>query len=359
MGFRWNSFGWINLGIDLLAFGLGLGLALYALRRWDAREDGFSFQSFKLCVRALVLAGCGWLPAVGLIGGIVGFALAARVAWTSATVTAPILCVLLARRRKARWLAAGALALLAAKYYGEVWEPNNLEVERVELRLPGLARPVRVVHLSDLQTDEIGPLQRRVQEEANAFAPELVLFTGDLINDPALAPAAAEWLAGFTAPGGKFFVTGDVDSGYDLEGTLARGGFVNLDGKSRTAAGLGLLGVEIGGWFEPGLMPRLLSETKPPRVLLSHRPDAALSVDTVDLILAGHTHGGQVCLPLLGPIVTLTRVARKIAAGGLHRLGKVQILVSRGLGWEGHLAPRVRAFCRPHLLLVELLPEPS
>ncbi len=246
----------------------------------------------------------------------------------------------------------------------EVWEPNNLEVQRVEVRLPGLRHKVKLAHLSDLQTDTIGALHERVRREANAFKPDLVVFTGDMINHPSLAGVAGDWLASFEPAGRKYFVTGNVDGGFATEGLLRRAGFENLNGQRRVieAAGtqLTLLGVDIWDWKAPGYIARLADGSPRPRLLLSHRPDAALVVgDAVDFVLSGHTHGGQVCLPLWGPIVTLSHVARRIAAGGLHRIGQVQLLVSRGLGWEGHLAPRVRILCRPHLILVELLPPPE
>ena len=168
MSFTWNTFGWLNLGIDLLAVLLSLGAVFYALRRWDPGRR-ITFNTFKICVRALVAAFCGWIAAIGYIGGIVGFSLMARLGWTAATVTIPLGCLYLARSRRAPWLAVVAITLVAAKYYGEVWEPNNLEVERVEVRLPGLKHKVKLVHLSDLQTDTIGPLHERVRREANAF----------------------------------------------------------------------------------------------------------------------------------------------------------------------------------------------
>lgn len=364
MSFTWNAFGWINLAIDLSIIALSL-LCLFLAQRRTPFDKAPAIQVLGVTTRSLILSGLLWLPAVLLIGGILGFSLGARVAWTTATVTVPLLCGWLAHRRKAYGLLVIAAALVAVKYYGEVWEPNRLEVESIEVRLPGLHERVKLVHLSDVQTDAFGPLQQKVQEAANAFDPDLVIFTGDLINDPKLAGAAGRYLKGFHHRAGKFFVSGDVDGGYDLQGVLASGGFTHLDGTSQGVwlgkNSLIFAGVSVAHTWDHPLLTRLAADLDfaDARILLSHRPDALLAAGegTFDLMMSGHTHGGQICLPFLGPIVTLTRVSREIAAGGLHRVGKLQILLSRGLGWEGHIAPRVRLFCRPQLFLVELTPS--
>lgn len=351
MSFTWGPFGPLNLALDVLIAATGAGAASWAWRR----------RGLPGAAAALALACLAWLPMVPLLGVVLGGSLVSRAAWTTATVALPALLLALAWARRAPAAALGALLLLGAKYYGEVWEPSRLEVERLELRLAGLRAPLRVVHLSDLQTDEFWSLHESVRREANAFDPDVVVFTGDAINHPSLAEQASRWLAGFTHREGKYFVSGDVDGGYDVDAMLRAGGFVRLDGKALLLprSRLGLLGVAVhDAWNEAGIASLAASLGDAPKVLLSHRPDAvfAAAKGAAQLVLAGHTHGGQVCAPLLGPIVTLTRVARKIAAGGLHRHESARIVVSRGLGWEGHVAPRVRAFCRPHLLLLELKP---
>ncbi|MCP4249167.1 MAG: phosphohydrolase, partial [bacterium] len=93
------------------------------------------------------------------------------------------------------------------------------------------------------------------------------------------------------------------------------------------------------------------------RILVAHRPDAVLALSPnsrIDLVVAGHTHGGQVVVPLLGPPFTLTRVPRHVAAGGFHDLGGRRIYVSRGVGCERSQAPRIRFLAPPEISLLTL-----
>ena len=93
------------------------------------------------------------------------------------------------------------------------------------------------------------------------------------------------------------------------------------------------------------------------RILMSHRPDSALALtphSRIDLIVAGHTHGGQVQIPFIGPLITFSKVPRSIAAGGLHEMNGNLMYVSRGLGWEHGQAPRIRFLCPPEISMLTL-----
>lgn len=356
MSFLWNAWSPVNLALDALVLAASAALAWVSLRRGD--------RTNARVLAAAFWATAPWCALAAFPGGLPGLFLTARALWTLATVGLPLAAVGLAwARRDARWLLVAAAAL-TLKAEGEVWEPDRLEVQRVSVPVAGLKAAVRVVHLSDLQTDDVRRMHRRAQEASDAFDPDLIVFTGDVLNHPSLVPEVTAYLRPFRRRHGAFIVGGDVDGVLDWPSFTGASGFELLDGKARTLSvgpnRVALLGLAVDDAWNKPLFERLLGETgaADARLLLSHRPDALELARgaPVDVLFAGHTHGGQVCLPWFGPIVTLSRVSRAIAAGGLHRVGDLQVLVSRGLGWEGHIAPRVRLFCRPHLLLVELVP---
>ena len=93
-------------------------------------------------------------------------------------------------------------------------------------------------------------------------------------------------------------------------------------------------------------------------VLLYHSPDLALHAAErrVDLYLGGHTHGGQIRLPLYGAVVTGSRYGRRYVSGLFHE-DDMTMIISRGLGFEGGAAPRARFLCRPQIVSLTLQGE--
>ena len=94
------------------------------------------------------------------------------------------------------------------------------------------------------------------------------------------------------------------------------------------------------------------------RIVLHHFPAAAKLVDgRADLLLSGDTHGGQLRLPLIGPLIRITRWDRQFYSTGLHRTPRgLWYYVNRGVGMEGSSVPRVRFNCPPEIALIELVP---
>jgi predicted MPP superfamily phosphohydrolase len=89
--------------------------------------------------------------------------------------------------------------------------------------------------------------------------------------------------------------------------------------------------------------------------LLYHSPDIAPLTCSAgfDLQLSGHTHGGQVRLPMLGALYAASLYGKKLESGR-YLLKKMTLYVTRGLGMEGGIAPRVRLFCQPELIIWQI-----
>ena len=110
------------------------------------------------------------------------------------------------------------------------------------------------------------------------------------------------------------------------------------------------------------LSERLAAETTPGDTVIavSHYPDVVLDLPadtTVDLVISGHTHGGQVSIPGFGPPMTLSNVPRVVAAGGLHVVDGHPVYVSTGVGLERGQAPQLRFNVRPSVALLTIVPS--
>ena len=91
-------------------------------------------------------------------------------------------------------------------------------------------------------------------------------------------------------------------------------------------------------------------------IILGHNPNFSLKRPKADLYLAGHTHGGQVQLPFIGPLITLSDVPKEQAHGRSDLPDGTTLIVSRGIGMERYDAPRLRFFCPPEIVVIDLIP---
>ena len=274
---------------------------------------------------------------------------------------------------------AGAAGLFHAWRIEPFWLDVHERVERFPDFHPSLSG-LRIAHLTDIHIDlTLDPdypreIARRVREE---IKPDLVAFTGDLTtHSREHLPVAAQWLASFGVPtvaclGNHDYdpetsarVNGDMSLADELEalvrGTgveILRNRSVALHFPSREAP-LYVAGVED---FYTGRTDAALATRSIPaggaRLMLLHNPDAWRQVDTQTdggLILAGHSHGGQIRVPLVGPLLLPIRERDK--AAGAFRLNHSRMYVSRGLG----RLMRLRFNCRPELPIHRIIvPTPS
>jgi uncharacterized protein len=263
------------------------------------------------------------------------------------------------------------LLLLGLGIYGFCIEPFHLTESHLEIRVPGLSRPKRIVQLSDLHVEGVTKRELALPGYVNNLRPDMIVITGDLINKsssnaPQIQAALRELVANLNAPLGIYIVNGNNDKSPQslqkiLQGLDAR---VLQDDVLRIpefGSHFVLLGLNYLEWsHDKDELAILKSQTKPDdfSLLLYHSPDLiyAASDLNVDLYLTGDTHGGQVRLPLFGALITKSRYGKRFQMGQ-YQVGKTTLFISRGLGLTGSPVPQVRFLCPPEVVTIDLLPE--
>ena len=240
-----------------------------------------------------------------------------------------------------------------------VIEPRWLEIVHHTIPVDGPA--VRIALVADLQTDEVGDWEAGIFQAIRDAEPDLVLFSGDYIQLYDAEAYAREiqalhaLVATLDPPLGGFAVSGDIDPPEVWKEAFEGTRIQVLEDSEVQVGGLNLTGLTVKTSHDGGL---LATPREGPKILLGHSPDYSLHETGADLLLAGHTHGGQVVVPFYGPPITFSRVPRSQAGGGSFlREDGSYLVVSRGLGLERMDAPRVRFLCRPELTLIDLVPR--
>ena len=255
-----------------------------------------------------------------------------------------------------------AISIIIIGLYAFLIEPHWLEVSRVVIQSSKLDRPVRVVVIADLQTDRPGKYEQQVFERVADEDPDLILLAGDYLHvwDERNYLVAKESLnaivsdIGLDAPLGVYAVRGNTDWG-DWVDIFA--GIPVIPFETTSSYDLGPLVLTGLTLQDSGDTNFVATSQEKFHIVLGHKPDFSLGQIHADLLLAGHTHGGQVRLPFIGPVIMVSRVPRAWAAG-ITRLAPGQhLIVSRGIGMERRNAPRLRFLCRPELLIIDLVPS--
>lgn len=365
MNLYWNAFSPLNLAIDA-----GILLTFPLFLRWFLNRKGFPL------VPAKFEGGWVWRATIGLVLYAVLFRIVSSFAlflsgfmmihlfWTLGTIVLPIGLVALALKSKRPGWLLFAASILVLKVYAEVLEPNQLEITVRDIDAPALREELRVAHISDLQTDNIRGLHREAARAIEAFDPHMVVFTSDVLNHTSIIPIVQEYLKQIAVPDRSYFVTGNVDHILNLAEFERESGFRVMDGRvvslNLPQGQVSLLGLGLRDFGNFELLSQMKKDTRNAdyRILLSHYPDAMFMASKrgINVLFAGHTHGGQVVIPGFGPPMTLSKVPRSFGAGGVHDFQGLKVVVSRGLGMEGHIAPRIRIFCPPQLMLIRLGP---
>ncbi|WP_433298919.1 metallophosphoesterase [Actinoplanes sp. CA-030573] len=297
------------------------------------------------------------------------------------------------RKRPLIALAAGVAAAGATTFaYSSLIERNLFTLRRFDVPvLEPDAEPLRILHISDLH---MMPTQRRKQEWVAALAgtdPDLVVVTGDNMADPESLPGVLRALEPYLSlpgafvfgsndyrgpvfrnplryvlPGEREYVQGVDLPAEDLRAAFVDAGWADLN-NARTVLKAGGRSIELVGVDDPHIEQDDYPSVAGPvssgadlHIGVTHTPASrvlnAMASDGFSLMLAGHTHGGQVCVPLYGALTTNCDLPQSMAKG-LHRWpgSESWLHVSAGLGT--HPTAPIRFACRPEASVLTLIPR--
>ena len=266
------------------------------------------------------------------------------------------------------FLAALGLLVTGWAYRTAIADPVVRETEVELAGLPPGTPPLRAVLISDIHVagPDMPPERlARIVAQINGLRPDIVLIAGDLVSDKTLRMRvyplheAVAPLAALRARYGTFAVLGNHDHWRDeaeAKAALRAAGVTPLDNGSVQAGPLAIGGLD-DAFTDHDDLPNLLRTMERltgARLILSHSPDPFPDVPaSVGLMLAGHTHCGQISLPLIGPVTTFSDYGNRYACGRVDEDGKV-LVVGAGLGTS--VLP-IRLGAVPDMWLVTIAPR--
>lgn len=345
---------------------LGLVVAFVLLVRWG------NPLTVKRSIVLFVATGLA-SAAIGLVTAPNpnGFSKLLTWSWTLAVVLPTTAFAIAVRANPKRGIQASFLAIgllgVVGSVYAFVYEPRNLEVTHHEVVSERVDAPLRIAVIADLQTDAPGDHERAALQAVMDAEPDLIVFVGDVIQHRDEKAYADAWatLRGLAkplsldAPLGVFLVEGDSEYPHG-DDWIPHAEAMGLSVWPRETTSRRIRDDVVLTGF--GLRASAYSELEVPRpdeslhVVFGHRPAFALGNIDADVLLAGHTHGGQVQVPGWGPVLTLSKVPRRWAWGRTELPTGATLLVSRGVGMERAAAPRIRFWCRPEVMIVDVVP---
>jgi uncharacterized protein len=255
--------------------------------------------------------------------------------------------------------AAGTVAGTAG--YGYAYERHALEVTRASIpvvALPPALAGLRIGLITDVHRslfvshDDVAAAVSSLMAER----PDLIVLGGDYVTwgDRAFVASSADALSPLAAPHGVFAILGNHDDDHDMPAALGRSGVQVLkDARTRLTIRhetLDLVGIRY--WTRRRVdIAALTRDAAPMTILLAHDPRRLTEAAALNLplVLSGHTHGGQIVLPIVGALA-----AHKFpTVAGLGRRDRTALFVSRGVGT---IYVPVRINCPPEVALLTLQP---
>lgn len=248
-----------------------------------------------------------------------------------------------------------------------LYEPSQLRIRHQVLTIPD--RPfennIQFIQLGDLHLERESIREKKLMKALADLKPDFILFSGDFLNlsynsDPDAIQKVSDLFSEINLISPAYFIPGSpaVDLKESLEKIIATTSATPLMNTS-ILLNINRTQIQLIGLYcshkphnDYAQLKDIEIQEDAIKILLYHSPDLIYELrddDNIDLMLSGHTHGGQVRIPFFGAIFTGSLYNRKLQSG-LYLLGKTVLSITRGMGFEGMGAPRVRFLCQPEII---------
>lgn len=255
--------------------------------------------------------------------------------------------------------------------YGRLIEVDWIKVERIEISIRGLPEEFdgfKIIHLSDLHVSKMGKREKKLPAMVNAVGADAIFITGDFAHTSGGEKLAASLISRLEAKQGIWGVSGNWDSNKTAR-ACEEAGMKMLETETDTieinGKALGIIGLSFAEalpFYSTEEQRAIIAGLKSklpvgaPVILLQHMPRIihAAREEDIDLVLSGHTHGGQVRIPF-GPAIETPSDLGVWISKGLYKFNGTYLYINPGIGLEpGPDYIQVRFWCRPEITAITL-----
>lgn len=264
---------------------------------------------------------------------------------------------------KGRWIIVFLVALLfigGLCYYEVYISYNNLTENNYTIESKKINRDINLVIMSDLHDNELGENNINLVEKIKSKSPDMVLVVGDMVNDNSYnSNIVVNFLKQISSTIPVYYSLGNTEEDYiksntsdliqeleDINVTVLNNEYKDVKINNTT--------IRVGGMYDYafGLENKKVydflcdfQDTESYKIMMAHRPDSFIFGDAsevwdIDLVVSGHTHGGQVRLPFIGGLYVGDQGYFPKYDKGLFDLNKIKILITSGLGSGNQKIPR-------------------
>lgn len=269
---------------------------------------------------------------------------------------------MISRRTFIHGMCGYALGVMSVSSYGCLLEPRWVEIKNISINIHALPKRfegMTIAQISDIHHCRYVSREfiRKCVRKVNALSPDIIALTGDFVyGSEEFVYSVAEELSELKAKEGVFAVLGNHDNTEKTVDALSKKGIRILINQHiplyRKKDYLFIAGVDDLWAGKLNLQETLKGTDDKPKILLCHNPDAIEMIKRtdIDFVMAGHTHGGQVNLPLFGPPTSFSKFGARYVSGLFYE-GKTILYVNKGIGVS--IFP-VRFLARPEITIFTL-----